>query len=74
MRHGRSEWAGDLKAGNINKNNPRALGTQGMVWPIYEQELRANPHPAPNFSKLHQFHDDALQVFHYNISKTRILS
>src|SRR5882672_8396569 len=50
----------------LNRNNPCALGTQGMVRPIYEQELHANPCPAPNFSEPHQFHDDALQVFHYN--------
>jgi len=49
----------------LNRNNPHALGMQGMVRPVYEQELHANPHPAPNFSKLHQFRDDALQVFHY---------
>ena len=50
----------------LNRSNPHALGTQGMVRPIYEQELHANPRPAPNFSKLCQFHDDTLQVFHYN--------
>jgi len=49
----------------LNRNNPRALGTQGMVRPIYEQELHANPRPAPNFSEPHQFRDNALQVFHY---------
>src|SRR6267142_2559974 len=50
----------------LNRTNPRALGTQGMVRPIYEQELHANPRPAPNFSEPCQFRDDALQVFHYN--------
>src|SRR6266850_65160 len=50
----------------LNRTNPHALGTQGMVRPIYEQELHANPCPAPNFSKPRQFCDDALQVFHYN--------
>ena len=50
----------------LNRNNPHALGTQGMVRPIYKQELHANPHPTPNFSEPCQFHDDALQVFHYN--------
>jgi len=50
----------------LNRNNPRALGTQGMVRPIYEQELHTNPRPAPNFSEPRQFCDDALQVFHYN--------
>jgi len=39
---------------------------QGMVRPIYKQELHANPHPTPNFSKPHQFRNNTLQVFHYN--------
>ena len=46
--------------------NPKVLGTQGIVWPVYEQELHANPRPAPNFSELCQFCDNTLQVFHYN--------
>ena len=50
----------------LNRNNPHALGTQGMVRPIYKQELHANPCLAPNFSKPCQFCDNALQVFHYN--------
>jgi len=50
----------------LNRNNPHALGTQGMIRPIYKQELHANPHPAPNFSEPHQFRNNALQVFHYN--------
>jgi len=49
----------------LNRNNPHTLGTQGMVRPVYEQELHTNPHPAPNFSEPRQFRDDALQVFHY---------
>jgi len=31
----------------LNRNNPRALGMQGMVRPIYKQELHTNPRPAP---------------------------
>jgi len=50
----------------LNRSNPCALGMQGMIRPIYEQELHANPHPAPNFSEPRQFRDDTLQVFHYN--------
>jgi len=50
----------------LNRSNPHALGTQGMVRPIYKQELHANPRPAPNFSELHQFRNNMLQVFHYN--------
>jgi len=50
----------------LNRSNPHALGTQGMVRPIYEQELHANPCPALNFSEPCQFRNDALQVFHYN--------
>ena len=50
----------------LNRNNPRALGTQGMVRPVYKQELHTNPRPAPNFSEPCQFCNDALQVFHYS--------
>jgi len=35
----------------LNRNNPHALGMQGMVRPIYKQELHTNPCPTPNFSK-----------------------
>ena len=49
----------------LNRNNPRTLGTQRMVRLVYEQELHPNPHPTPNFSKPHQFCNNALQVFHY---------
>src|SRR6266850_7137040 len=50
----------------LNRNNPCVLGMQGMVRPVYEQELHTNPRPAPNFSEPRQFRDDTLQVFHYN--------
>ena len=50
----------------LNRSNPHALGTQGMVRPIYKQELHANPRPAPNFSEPCQFCNNTLQIFHYN--------
>jgi hypothetical protein len=43
--------------------NPMATGTEGLMR-VYEVNFHANPHPAPNYTELHHFCNDALQIFH----------
>jgi hypothetical protein len=44
--------------------NQKVTGTEGLIRAIYETDLHANPHPAPNYGDPHHFHNDTLQIFH----------
>jgi hypothetical protein len=44
--------------------NLKATGTKGPMREIYETDLHANPHPAPNYGDSCDFHNNMLQIFH----------
>jgi hypothetical protein len=43
-----------------------ATGTEGLIRAVYEVNLHANPRPASNYTELHHFCDNTLQIFHPN--------
>jgi hypothetical protein len=54
---------------NLQGPNPMATGTEGLMR-VYKVNFHANLRPAPSYTELHHFCNDALQIFHPTMAAT----